>query len=107
MWGGQNGVENSTKSRGVRDETCDRINVFKIDSYYQQTARSYGLEAETFVLGILLSKPGLIDSSRIHELFSLGKKHDRDLFLSLVSEQFEKRDYRLRPLMAMLDWLDG
>lgn len=82
-------------------------NALKIDSYYRQTARSYGLEVEAFVLGILRSKPGLIDSSRIHQLFSLGKKHDRDLFLSLVTEQVEKRDYRLRPLMAMLDWLDG
>ena len=77
------------------------------NSYYRETARHFGIEVEGFVLGILNKKRGLIDSSSIHRLFKLAKKHTRDIFLGLCLEQTSKGDFRLKPLVAMLEWLDG
>jgi hypothetical protein len=77
------------------------------NSYYRETARNFGIEVEGFVLSILNKKRGLIDSSSIHRLFKLAKKHTRDIFLGLCSEQVSKGEYRLKPLVAMLEWLDG
>ena len=76
-------------------------------SYYREMARKIGLEAEEFVVGVLNKKKGLIDASLIFRFFRLAKKHDRDIFLSLCREQVDKRDFRLKPLVAMLEWLDA
>lgn len=77
------------------------------DSYYRVTARNFGQEVEDFVLGVLNKKKGLIDSSLIHRLFKLAANHDRDIFLSLCRDQVQKRDFRLKPLVAILGWLDS
>jgi hypothetical protein len=77
------------------------------NSYYRDIARGFDPIVESFVVGLLNKRRGLIDASSIHRLFSLGRNHDRDFFLGLVSEQVKAKDYRVRPIAAMLEKYDS
>jgi hypothetical protein len=101
-------IQDSPRKISILPEHFDLWeNALAYNSYYRDIARGFDPIVESFVVGLLNKRRGLIDASSIHRLFSLARNHDRDFFLGLVSAQVKAKDYRVRPIAAMLEKYDS